>query len=508
LQQSPFLEQIRKQPAAAQVQQHQDIVQLKNVVDWGLSLLGTSGEQLLQDVFGQAIVFAYMPSQAEPIRGEAGLVLIAPRKPEVLRAIIQKINEFQRAAGDLNEVREVQQGANRWFLRIKKDGSSEAYAITDGLFLFSGEAWAIEAALERSRKPAPTTAAIGFQKLGFHNSFLSIWLAPRTFDAAFAASAKSPDPTTHSVQLAVAKLWKAVDQVGIALRMEGDVSLECVLMTNKAQLPQPLQRLLTPWPDAVPLAMELVGPDVALACLRAYWHIPTMLQSLATLQTTDEADEVQQFLNTTLGAVIGRDQFPAILNGIGPFWGAWILPPEEPQTLWPAAVVAVQIPDADIGRRMLQAVDFAAQLARVRYNQTHSDQIEWQEVAGVRKFHNPKGFAAGLIPCYQLRDSHLILATHPNAMARLQSLPTTHDRKMSLRFHGESWRDYLVIRSGKWVEWLTAGTSGDSRKAFQRDLDRLTAFVREVETFEILSQVQADRWVLQLRVKTRLPIHK
>ena len=62
---------------------------------------GLTAEELLTNVFGDALVFAYSPAPPGQPDRERALILVKPRKPEVAEKFLAKLDELQVQGGGL-----------------------------------------------------------------------------------------------------------------------------------------------------------------------------------------------------------------------------------------------------------------------------------------------------------------------------------------------------------------------------------------------------------------------
>ena len=75
---SPFVEQVRQSPIGAALRGSQELKRLDQADKTLRQQLGVGWDQLRDDVFGDAIVFAYRPGPPGKPDQEQGLVLVAP----------------------------------------------------------------------------------------------------------------------------------------------------------------------------------------------------------------------------------------------------------------------------------------------------------------------------------------------------------------------------------------------------------------------------------------------
>ena len=68
--------------------------------------LGVTWSQLRDDIFGDAVVFAYRPGSSGKEDQEQGLMLVHARDAQLLANIAKRFNDIQQQSGDLKELSE------------------------------------------------------------------------------------------------------------------------------------------------------------------------------------------------------------------------------------------------------------------------------------------------------------------------------------------------------------------------------------------------------------------
>src|SRR5205085_7193729 len=116
--------------------------------------LGTTPEEVLNDVIGDAVVFAYTPAPADRPTDERAVILIRPRKLETLTRIVERINASQTKSGELKGVAKRSHNGEPYFERQKAGGSSEFYCFRGPVFAYSGTEADILAVIDRDRAAA------------------------------------------------------------------------------------------------------------------------------------------------------------------------------------------------------------------------------------------------------------------------------------------------------------------------------------------------------------------
>src|SRR5579883_719567 len=176
--------------------------------------IGVSLTELRDDILGDAIVLAYHPGPSGRPNAESGVVMLLARKPEKLKALIDRVNDKQTERNEIKELRPVPYRGVPYTQRVKPDGTAEYYLIRDGLFAFSGQESAMRGVIDQSlAAPAgPGPVARSLDRLGAADAFLTCWINPRALDPELRAqSDAATTPARRAFLRQFAKVWEAVD---------------------------------------------------------------------------------------------------------------------------------------------------------------------------------------------------------------------------------------------------------------------------------------------------------
>ncbi|MCS7022160.1 MAG: hypothetical protein NZU63_10080 [Gemmataceae bacterium] len=381
-------------------------------------------EELLTEIIGEGVVFAYSPGSGSP-KAETSLLAVVPRRPATLQALVQRINELQLRAGEVLELQPHRSGAHTYTLRKKPGGVVDSYVIQDGLFLYSNSPQELESALDRLSRSDPPVWTERLQRWGVAGDALVVAIQPQQWAGAagLAEAAANPPLLRHW-----ARLWSALQAVVLSLQVSETVDVRLILEAAPARLP-PAWR--NGWmAPAVPSARWLAAPD-AWAGVHVTGSLGDWLDRLDILLPPEEHGQrpLSEGLEQFLGPLVGRDRYPLIRQVLGPTWSVWLEPPAQADEL-PAVGAAVSLQGTPEQRRtvaqaLAQALTFAWHALRVHYNASHQDQITWQqppvgtpELGGM--LVNPRGFPPGLAPCFACSDEYLLVATHPVVFQRFE----------------------------------------------------------------------------------------
>ena len=253
-------------------------------------------------------------------------------------------------------------------------------------------------------------------------------------------------------------------------------------------------------------------PDDAILAVGGRLDVPRLLAGVEAFLPPDGKAGLKKAIEEGLAPVVGRDKLPAVLAGLGPDWAVWATAPVKTSGAFlPEWTAALKLSDGkggvDVGRTVLQAVDFAAQMARFAYNREHADQIELTEESKdgitVKVLSNEKGFPAGLRPSYAAQGRLPRRGQFAGCGASVQPADRTASRSegaAGTRFSAKHLRGYLETHRGAIVE-AAARWSGKPAKEIEHDLTELSAVLEAFDKVELRHTIGDGKVRLSLHVE-------
>ncbi len=379
--------------------------------------LGTTGDAVVNDLLGDAVVFAYRGGD------DSGLILLKAGKPALLAKLIDKLNAAQKAGGEVKEVREKKHGAATYFERDRGAGRSEFYWVSGGTVAFSQTEATVREAIDRAATPAPAPLADALDKLKLTTAAVVGVFHPRSLDAELkAAVADAKDASQKAFLTQFQRLWAACDAVAVSVELGTSLDVALNVAVNPKAVPDELKPLLTPGTAS---ALWSAIPADALLAVAGNLDAPKLLDALRPFLADDGKAGLKVLLDDRIGPIVGKNKVPAILAGIGPDVAFWVTAPATGATGWaPVATFALKVgePGAKdgLGPVLLSALDALALLLRIEYNRHHDDQIELKTDAtpdgDVKSLANDAFFPPGIRPAFGLRHGYLVASTSDAAV--------------------------------------------------------------------------------------------
>lgn len=484
-------------------------LKLGDVRDGAKAVLGaleTTADEVVRDVIGDAVAFAYTP--ATGAGAERSVILVRPRNPATLTRLLDKLNDLQTRDGELKAVETRDHGGAAYTFRRKADGSEEFTALAGGVFAFSQSEADVKAVLDRVRA-APGASPWGgrLARLRLQDAAAVVLVNPRALDAEFAAKVKEAPPDERVFLSRFGEAWAALDAAGFYVALGEGIEAGVALDFRPGDLPPVARAWLTG--ARTPSALWAAVPDNALAAVAVRFRATELLELLRSLLPPDGRAAIDATLGNTLSPLIGRDRLPRVLDALGPDWAVWAEPPAAGAGPLPVVVGAVRLKadgprGADVPRAVERAVGFGFEAARVAYNAKHADQIELEEDESadgrITTLVGEKAFPPGVRPSFAVRGGFLVVATSPDAIRRFRppsDVAPAAGEAVVARVSGAAVRGYLREHR----DALARVVGGDAVET-GRTFDHLAALMEPIDRAEVV--VRGSETGLRLAVRARL----
>jgi hypothetical protein len=480
--------------------------------------LGLTPADLFHDIIGDAVVYAYAPAPAGDPKGERSIILVRPRKPEALAAVIDRLNDAQTRSKELKAVAAHKHAGAAYFERQKPDGPSDFYCFLGGVFVFSQSEAEVKAAIDRDAgapKDRPPVLAARMTKLGVADAVAAVLLNPRPLDAEVAAKVKNAGPGERGFLTVFADAWAATDSAAVYLALDTGAELGVSVQFDPAKLPASTKGWLVG--ERVPSALWAAVPENAMLAVAGRFKASDLFTFFDALNAADGKPGGRETVEQALGPIVGRDKLPAVLDALGPDWGVWLAPPAK-GTVVPVAVAAVKVrtdgpKGTEAAKALVEALGWGFQNVRVAYNVTHKEQLELREETdgdAVIKSLSGKGLPDGFRPCFALKGGYLLVSTSPDAIKAFRA-PTAKPQVGGdvplARFGGTSTRAYLASGAPQLAQVLAAVGVGEERALIEQ-FGLFATVLEPVDQVELLVRGEASGMRLMLRTKTVKPLKK
>jgi hypothetical protein len=426
----------------------------------------------------------------------------------------------QKTTGELTALETRAHQGQTYFRRQKAKDGDEFYFLRGSVLALSDKENSLRRAIDRDREqPAADAVAPALTRrleaLGVDRSLAVCWINPDAFAPALREKVQSAQGAEATFLAAFARYWGALDGAALFLNVEREIAVGVAARTRPEVLPAAARQFFAD--AAVPSALWSSFPDTALFMATGRLPLGPLVESGAEFLTPDGRQQVRDALARSVGAVLGRDVLPHLVQKLGPDWGVCVAPPEPADRTWlPSLTAVLRLQGGDgvpVERRVLDGIDFVARLGMVAYNSQNADQVNYLTVhqgpVEVRYLESEQGFPPGLRPAFAWKGGYLVLASTPEAVRRFSppagEPPATTAEVPLVRVALQGWAGYLRTYRGPLARFLA-----DAHKVPPADvhhsLDRLLEGLEPFDVLELTQRTGPGQGTLTLRLRTLAPL--
>ncbi len=461
LAESPFVAGLRKTRAGEAIVHGREVAKLDELQAQLKGQLGMGWEQLRDDIFGDAVVFAYRPGPPDKPEAEEGLMLLRARAAAPLAELVARLNELQKRSGEVSEIEERRHNDAAYFCRVERDRPPLYYHLRGPVLLLSSKESMLLRAIDLEREtPAAAEPAVArhLRDLGVDRAVLALWVNPRAFDAQLAERAKLAGHGAASLRV-FSRYWQALDGVALALTLDKDVSLGLAARARPADLPPAARRFFSE--ASRPSDLWHAFPDGCL--LAAAWRVDfgALAELVAEFLPEEGGAEFRAGLSRALGPPLGKDFSKDVLPCLGPDLGFCAFAPAPDAKAWsPQGFAALKVapggdPDSPVDRALVAAAHSVAQLVVWAHNSKDADhplalKTAFQGKREVQYLFGEGALPPGLQPAFGLHTGYFVVATSPEVLRQFDPGPwqalKPGEPTPLLRVGLKEWRNYLSQR--------------------------------------------------------------
>jgi hypothetical protein len=507
---SPFVRQFASTPFGSKVV-HSPETEKLDAVDKFLQLyLNVTATQLRDEILGDALVVAYRPAPSRQPGQDQGLFLVRARNAELLAGLVGRLNELQEKSGDLESVEAKEHAGRKYIHRTERNGENYYY-LRGPVLAFAPHEEILHEVIDLDRK-APLEGeppvARQFRLLGVGQPLAALWINPRAFVPALEQKASSAEGAPAVPLRALLGYWKALEGIAVSLVLEKDVAVSLAVRGRTTQLPPSAVRFLNT--AAEPSSVAESFPVNAVLTATGRLDLSALAETISGFLPDEARTKLQEGMDHTIGAVLGKDVLKDLLPQLGPDWGFYaVAPPAKDPRWFPYAVLALRVRGNE---PLLQdALDSLAVLALYNLNGGHAGAFRLrsatQEQTPIKCVVNDQKFPPGFQPAYGIKEGYLVVASSPKALHGFHA-PSARSATTNVplfRLSLPALRDYLKERREALVQHAAA-TKPISAEEAGRQLDGLLCFLQLFERVEVTQHTNPGRVIWTLRLQTTLPL--
>jgi hypothetical protein len=522
-QKSPFLEQFQKSPLAKPFEHSPDLKKLLFLDEILEKKLGVNSAKLLDEIFGDAVVFAYRPGPPDHQEAEQGLFLLKASNEKTLSGLIEKLNAEQKDAGDVKELEERTYQGQTYHRRVESKGENY-YWQRGTLLAVSTQEAILRQAIDRQRTVQTSDNVPLIKQLGTlkaDKQFLTVWINPRAFQEEIKRKSEGKQENAAALR-AFLNCWQALAGIALSVDLQEDLEVTLGIRVEPNRLPEAGRRLFAEMGKPPELGRRL--PPDALLAANGRLDIVALVDLVAEFLTPDMRQAARLKIDRSVNAVLDKDLLKDILPSVGPEWGLYVAAPPKEETAWfPHALFVCQVRPGDKGppvdQTILAALTSLAQMGVIAYNNQPEADKEGpiylktmsSEKISIKYVTGSKRFPSGLQPAFALQDGHLLLATSPEAIRRFVGTSTKDqvssrpDEVPSLRISFKETARFLKDRREPLVAFLAEKNQLSKEEVAER-LNSIGSVLDVLDQLTVTQKSSEGQSILTLRVKTIKPL--
>lgn len=510
---SPFIQDLKKDPVFAQLQQMAPEQVLKQVEVVLRQKMGVSVQELVGDLLGTSVVLAFRIDPQSDAQDEYLLILRAANEKTLTKALKQ----LNRTADRLDQ---------RQHLKLsyvkRSEGKDVHYFSQQGTtFLLSGDEKMLQQSLERVKEPAkdPSQIAQAFHEAGLSKALISLWLNPRFVEQDLRQKLTSAPSKEQAFLRTFATRWASVESLVGGLEIGEDLSMSLALKLKSDSFPPGTRKFF----EQAGVVSSVWGkvPENAIFAWGARLDLAALVAMITEHQNEENAKEFRAGVNHLLVQIASRQKgVTDVLPYVGPDWGAYVAPPPTGVKTWfPSMLLAIRAqpgpkkPPVDKALwGSLQGVVFLARIAYNKDNPGHPLSVETFQ-HGNRTVHylaSEQGRAVGFLPTYGLHEGEFVFASSPEAwkayVTRKPKISTAEETPL-IRISAKHFTAYVKTHDKALIAALAKQQDAPEDEIRQHVASVLSGLTF-LDRVELTQRVRKGSVKLSLRIRFTKPLIK
>jgi hypothetical protein len=517
---SAFAEQFRASPLGEALRNAPETRKLNAFAELLRNHLDVEWTRVRDQILGDCVVLAYRPGPPGKPEQEQGVLLLRAGDATLLANVLDRLNEVQKKAGDLKELKARRHQGKEYFCRVLPH-EVQFYYLNGPVLAFTSREELLQRVmgLEGEGAAAESWLARQLSRLGAAGDLATLWVNPRAFDAQLAEKAAHAQAGEATVLKTFLGYWQAVDGVALTASLnKGALEGRLAVQVREEKLP-PAGRTMA---AGEARASELWGCFPADAVLAVAGTVDAVaVTDLVSEFLPEEARKgLREAVDRGAAAALGRDVAKEVLPFLGPDWGFCVAaPPAGDRDWFPHVLWALRVRPGDnekpLDQVLLDALNSAAILGVLGYNNSHPDPLSLktvtQDKVEVKYLANDRGFPPGLQPAFAFKSGYLVLASSPAALRRFNppasagSAITPGGEVPLVRLSVRELCRFLKDRR-QMLAVPVAEKHKLSREEAGLRLDRLVSSLQLFDRLELSRRVTPGQVTLVLRLRTAQPL--
>lgn len=478
---------------------------------------GVTAAKLREEIYGDAIAFAYRPAPDGKPENEEGVFLLRARDENLLAKLITQLNDLQKKN---NEIKAIQQLKHEGVTYVARVGGNAThyYYLKGPILAYTSQEAMLKRVIDLDRREASVEPPLArdMRRLDVHEAMLTIWVNPRAFDAELKRKLEAAKPAEVHGLKRMQQYWQALDGVAFTLTpRKSAFEAGLAFLGREAEMPEPARKFFAG--DNRPSELWSRFPANAIVTIAGRVDVPVLAAFVGDFIPPDDRKKIRDTAERFIAAPAGGlDLLADILPNLGPDWGVCVLPPgEKDKPLTPLLMAALRVKPGDnkdkpVDRALFEGMDRLATLAVIFYPDPLALKTVVQDKVDVKYLHGEKGAAMNIQPAFALKDGYLLLGSTPTMLQKFAAAgaePANATDCPLVRVSIRELRGYLKSRIDPLSEAIAEKnqiSAEDAKKKLQAAIDVCQLFDR----LELVRRTGPGRVSLVLSLHTEQPLQK
>jgi hypothetical protein len=349
-------------------------------------------------------------------------------------------------------------------------------------------------------------------------SLAALWVNPRAFEPALRQKAAVAQGAEAVALKTLLVYWQALEGIAVSVALQKDLALSLAVRAKVEKLPPAARRFFRTAAERSDLWDRFPQNTILAAAGRV--DVAAWFEILSTFVTKETRQSFCNMVDTSVGAIVGKEVIREVLPQLGPDWGFCVVTPSVKDKRWvPDLIGALRIRaertenPADLV--VVNALNSLATLAAFHHNRIRPGSLSLkfvvQDNVEVKYLVSEDHFPLGFQPAFALKDGYVVVASSPEALRRFQTVPATIPPQPStrdiplMRLSLSELRNFLKDRSELLAERL-AQKDNIAKEEANRRLSDLLAGLQLFDRVELSQRAGPGQVLLTLRIQMVQPL--
>jgi hypothetical protein len=515
---SPFAAQFAKTTFGVSLSNSPELAKISEFEQELKKHFGVTAAQLRDEIYGDALAFAYRPSPDGKPEGEEGIFLLRARDKTLLARLITQLNDAQTKSKELKAIVEHKHDGVTYMARVGEN-ATHFYYLNGPVLAYTSQESMLKRVIDLDRRDPGSAPTIGrdMRRLEVHDAMLALWLNPRAFDADLKRKVAQAKPNeVHSLKR-IQQYWQALDGAAFTLTpRKSALEASVGFLAREGEMPEAAKKFFAG--DNRPSELWGRFPTKALVAVAGRIDVPVFAHFLGDFLPPDDRKKMRETAERFISAPSGGlDLFKDILPNLGPDWGFCLLPPgDKDKAVAPLLIAALRVSpgenkDKPVDRALFEVLDRLAGMAVIfSQDPLALEKTRLPDKTEVKYLHGEKGAAANIQPAFALKDGYLLLGSTPGVLQSFgvgRPAGETMPECPLIRISYRELRGYLKSRMDQLAPILVEKhqiSTEEAKRRLQGVIDGCQLF----ERLEFTRRTGPGRVTLTARLHTEQPLTK